>query len=78
MKEQERIARQVLEGNLDDVARPCQPGVRVADAAFGLEAPRPQPRVGEGEARAAMIVLPVLDPHGASVPEDGAESRHTV
>jgi hypothetical protein len=50
----------------------------VADAPFGLEAPFPQPRVREGEALAAVVVLAVVDPDRAPPSEDGAVLRHAV
>ena len=68
----------LFEGDLHDVPGAREPCVSVSHAPFGLEAPRPQPLVREGEARATVVVLPVVDPNRASVLEDRAVLRHAV
>jgi hypothetical protein len=78
MQEQKRVVRQVLHGHSDDIASAREPCMGVPDAPFGLEAPRPQPLVREGEALAAVVVLPIVDPDPASFLEDRATRRHAV
>ena len=78
MEEQERVASQVFERKSGDIPGAREPRMRVPYAPFGLEAPRPQPLVREGETLTAMVVLPVLDPHRASVLQHRAVPRHTV
>jgi hypothetical protein len=78
MEEEERICRQVLERDLDDVAGARKPRMRMADWALGLEAARAQPIIGEGEAFTAVVVLEVLNSNRPPVPEDRAELRDAV
>jgi hypothetical protein len=78
MEEQERIVRQVLEGQPDHIPSANQPCVSVSHAPFGLEPPLPEPRVREGEALTTMVVLPILDANRASVLEHRAGPLHPV
>jgi hypothetical protein len=41
VEEQEEVLSQVFERNLHDIPCACQPGMSVANGAFGLEAPSP-------------------------------------
>jgi len=70
--------REVLERDSDNIARAREARGRVSNAPLGLESPRPQPLVREGEALATMVVLPVVDPNRASVLEHRAVRRHAV
>jgi hypothetical protein len=49
MQEQERIADQVFECDINDVAGPRQPRMGVTHPPLRLKAPRPQPFVSKGE-----------------------------
>ena len=78
MEKHQRIARQVLARDLDNIPRPRKERMRLPDAPFGLQPARPQPLAGKSEALAAMVVLPVADPNRPSILEDGAVFRHAV
>lgn len=78
MEEQERVMDQVFERDGDYVPCANEPGMGVSGAPFGLEAPFPQPLVRESKARAAMVVLSIVDPKRVPLLEDGAVARHTV
>jgi len=78
MEKHQRIARQVLARDLDNIPRTRKERRRVPYAPFGLQPPRAQPLAGESEALAAMVVLPVADPNRPSILEDGAVFRHAV
>jgi len=78
MKKHQRIARQMLERDLDNIPRTRKERMRLPYAPFGLQPPRAQPLAGESEALAAMVVLPVADPNRPSILEDGAVFRHAV
>ena len=74
----QRIAAQLLDNDIDDVASPREPCLRVADASLGLKAACAQPLVREIEALTAVIVLQVLDAGGAPVLENGDVLRHAI
>jgi hypothetical protein len=78
MQEQERVARQPLDRDPDDVTSARQPCLSVSHAPFGLEPPRAKPLVREREASTAMVVLPVVDPNRAPVLEDRTGPRHPI
>jgi hypothetical protein len=78
MEEQQRVMRQVLERDCNNFAGAREARTRVSNAPLGLESPRPQPLVREGEALATMVVLPVVDPNRSSVLEHRAVRRHAV
>jgi hypothetical protein len=78
MEECERIAGEVLQGNLDNVPRPSKPGVRISHRTLGLEPFRPEPVIGEGEAFTAVIVLAVVNSNWASVLKDRALPRYSI
>src|SRR5882724_5243761 len=78
MEEQERVVRQTFQRNFDDVPGAREPCISVSDAPFGLEGPRPQPLVYQGEALTTMVVLLVVDPNRTTVLEDRAVPRHPV
>jgi hypothetical protein len=78
MEKHQRIARQVLARDLDNIPRPRKERMRLPYAPFGLPPARPQPLAGESEALAAMVVLAVADPNRPSILEDGAVFRHAV
>ena len=78
MEEQERIASQAFDRNFDNIPSARKPRMSMSYASFGLEAPRPQPLIREGEALTAMVVLSIVDPNRASVLEDCVVPRHTV
>jgi hypothetical protein len=50
----------------------------VPDRVFSLQIARAKPIVGEGEPRAAVIVLAVLDPNGCAGFDDRAVLGHTI
>jgi hypothetical protein len=78
MEEQERVTRQVLDRDFDDVPGAREPCMSMSYAPLGLEAPRPQPLVREGEALATVVVLLVFHPNRTSALEDRAVRRHAV
>jgi hypothetical protein len=78
MEEQEWIVRQVLESDVHDLPRASEPCVSVPNAALGLEAPGPQPLIGESETGTAMVVLSIIDPSPASILENRAVFRDAV
>ncbi len=78
MEEQERIASQAFDRNSDNIPGARKTRMSMPYGPFGLEAPRPQPLIREGEALAAMVVLSIVDPNWASVLEDRDVPRHTV
>ena len=63
VQEEQRVLFEIFERNADNVPGACKPCLRMSDAPFRLQATLPQPCVGQGEARAAMVVLAVVDPH---------------
>ena len=74
MQEYERIAREPIERDVDDVVRACKTRMGVADRAFGLKAALAEPKVHDGEARAAMVILAVVDARCTAV-SAGDEGR---
>ena len=78
MEEQERVSSQVIDRNPDDIPSAHKPRMSVSHAPLGLKPLRAQPFVRQGEAHAAVIVLPVIDPNRAAALKDRAELRHAV
>jgi hypothetical protein len=78
MEEQEWVLSQLVDRNSDDIPGSREPGMGMSYAPLGLEALCSQPLVGKGEALAAVVVLSIVDPYRAPVPEDGAVLRHPV
>jgi hypothetical protein len=78
MEEQQRVLSEVLERDFHNIAGAREARMRVSNAPLGLESPRPQPLIREGEALATVVVLPVVDPNRASVLEHRAVRRHAV
>src|SRR5688572_23498244 len=78
MEEQQRIAAEPFKRGGDDIAGAHQPGMSLPDAAFRLLPALTEPAIGEGEARAAVIVLGVADTRGETVSRHGDEFRQTV
>jgi hypothetical protein len=78
MQEEERVAAQVFDRDVDDVTRARKPCLRVPYPRFGLQAPHPQPFIGKIKARTAMIVLPIVDADGLAILQHRAVSRHPV
>lgn len=78
MQEEERILPQVFECDSDDVASARKPRMSMSDAPLGLETTLPQPCVGESEAQAAMVVLPIVDPDREAALEDGEVLRRAI
>jgi hypothetical protein len=78
MEKQERVVSQLFTRDLHDIARTRKSCMSVSHAPFRLKAPHPQPFVRERKAHTAMVILPIGDPHGASLLEDRAVLRHTV
>jgi hypothetical protein len=78
MEKQEGVAAQMFNRDGYDVPGPREPCLSVSDTTLGLETSRPQPRVHQGEARAAMVILAVVDPDGATVLKDGAVFQHAI
>ena len=78
MDEDEGVPRQLLERQVDYVARPHQLGRGVPDRPVRLQARLPQPVIGQMEELAAVVVLPIVQAHGPAVPAQRDVLGHAI
>src|SRR5690606_26242617 len=78
VEEDQRVPCQTLDDHIDHRAGWDEASMAMPDTALPLIAIRPQPGVRESKQRAAVVVLLVLDAHGAAVAFDDAGSLDTV
>ena len=78
MEEDERILGQMLERGIDGVAGTHQSRRCVAHRSLRLKTLPQQPLIGEREALAAVIILPVVDADGAAFAGHGAVLGHAI
>ena len=78
MEKEKGIAPQLSHHRRNDGTGTRESCGRMADHALCLSSLGSKPVVDEGEALAAVVVLPVLDAHRLPVPKDGAVLAETI